>query len=176
MKKIIIILLFVFSIISCERPANISTLKTFHKNGISFKYPSNWDVTEDIGSSDEIRVIILETPGDAIFIFQIYGKKSGLNLNEFSQLFSEGASEEMPIGKMIGSKFSETKRTFGSRQLFSIGETFLVTILGEKIPHVREYFYISNEEIEVFLISQVAKEDLHYVKKGFDVVLKSFKI
>ena len=43
----------------------------YEKDGLSFSYPANWEVTEDFVSED-VRFVFVESPGDAIIKIEVY--------------------------------------------------------------------------------------------------------
>lgn len=53
--------------LGCGEPsAQVSQPKLYSKDGVEFRYPGNWKVTED-ASHPDFRYIIVESPGGAVF-------------------------------------------------------------------------------------------------------------
>lgn len=158
--------------LGCGEPnAKVNKPKQYSKDGLEFRYPGNWKVTEDVRQAD-LRYLIVETPGDAILVIQIIPDKLAVSLKEYAQVFSDNARKEMPIGKM-------TPSTFGVPQMAGGFEVVQgkcsISVLGVIIPHTR-YFrrkQIGNEVC--FLMSQAPSEDYLKVSTGFDQVINSFK-
>jgi hypothetical protein len=153
---------------ACTEPkAKTSNPKHYSNDGLSFNYPENWQVTEDEKTSN-LRYLFVETPGDAIVLFQFYGMENDMPLLEYCQTFSEGAKEETPVGSVsspIFKEFSENK----------IEEKVSITVLNEVIPHRREYLKYTYDDEVCFLIFQVAEEDLNNTKNGFDLIVDSLE-
>ena len=158
----------------CERKANVSSPSHYEKNGVKFSYPGNWEVTEDSGGAG-FRSLFVESPGDAILIAQIYSKNDGMSLDEFSRAFSKSAAENTPVASVGPGTYSEIDPV-GAGSESGVKETLVISLLGEKIPHVREYHRIEFGDRVAFLVSQSATEDLKKVGIGFDMVFETFKI
>ena len=66
----LVIALFLF--VGCgERNAATDNPTSYSKAGLEFEYPGNWTVTEDTQQAG-LRFLIVESPGDAVVIIQIY--------------------------------------------------------------------------------------------------------
>ena len=153
---------------ACTEPqAQISNPKEYANNGVSFKHPQNWKVTEDKRTSD-LRYIFVETPGDALIIFQFYGIANDMELLGYANAFSGGAEEETPIGRFSPSTFDEPVDG-------RLKENLSISVLGQNIPHTREYLKYNYGNEVCFLVFQVADEDLTKTRKGFDLIVESFK-
>ena len=165
----------IFDVLSCEKKADISSPKFYEKNKVSFSYPKNWRITEDVEET-EMRYIFIETPGDAIFIIQIYSKEEALSLSEYAEWSSEEARKQTPLGMRPKGKFSEIEKKFQSKKLKGIREYMNIIVLSESVPHITDYYKVEYGDKAVFLICQVAVEDLKMVKPGFEIILKSFML
>ncbi|MCP3872730.1 MAG: hypothetical protein GY699_06185, partial [Desulfobacteraceae bacterium] len=139
--------LLLFGLLACEKSADISSPIKYEKESVSFSYPQNWKVTEDVRQQD-LRYIFVESPGDAIFIVQIYSKHDAVSFKEFVEWFSSQSKEETPIGKMEENTFSTVEKTTPGKGMKGIKENFSMTLFGQKIPHMREYYTMdSNNEV-----------------------------
>ncbi len=168
--------LLLFGLFSYEKSADTSSPIKYEKENVSFSYPQNWKVTEDVRQQD-LRYIFIESPGDAIFIVQIYSKNDAVPFNEFVKWFSSQCNEEMPFGKMEENTYSKVeKTTLGKGMKGRIKENFSITLLGQKIPHLREYYTMDSNNEVAFLVSQTSTEDMSKTKPGFDLILSSFVI
>lgn len=157
-------------LLGCEKAADISSPVKYEKDNISFLYPRNWKVTEDVVQQD-VRFLFIESPGDAILVAQIYAKNDAVSFSEFVEWFSSQSKEEIPIGNIGKSSFSNIEGTAVSS---GIKEKFTISILGEKVPHIREYYIKESSKKVTFLIAQTATEDLDKVELGFNLILSSF--
>ena len=167
--------LLICFLLGCERPADVASPLMYDHQSIRFSYPANWKVTEDVAQPG-FRYLFVETPGDAIFIAQIYSEQNALTLDEFAESFSESTKQEVPIGKIEENAFFEAEKETASGFQPGIRENFNMVLLGEKIPHTREYFSINATDKRAFLISQSATEDWIKVEPGFDLIFSSFVV
>jgi hypothetical protein len=166
----IILICFLFG---CEKAADISSPAIYKKRSIHFSYPKNWKITEDAEQKDT-RYIFIESPGDAIFIIQIYPKQDAISLNEFAEWFSAQTEQENSIGNINKSSLSAVEKSLYSAKTKGIKEKFSIALLGMQVPHIREYYSIDSGNKIAFLVSQTATEDLNKVEVGFNLILGSF--
>ena len=190
----ILFLLTTFSFLAlftaCGEPqADLSTPQTHRSSTLGFNYPKNWKITDDT-TEEEVRSLIIETPGDAIVIIQSYtivegegqsaneGKGESKNkeeiqireLTDFAKGFAEIAAAETPIGKMENSTFANAPDVAGFKW---IEEKFDITLLGESVPHRRIYGSKTIGNQEIILILQVAIEDYSKAEAGFHLIRDS---
>ena len=91
-KSISVAILFVTVLLAssgCEKRADVVNVQEYSQDGIFFSLPGNWDVSEDVPESEEtFRYIIVETPGDALFMLFKYPKEdsSGLDVTAGDKL------------------------------------------------------------------------------------------
>jgi len=168
----VILTILLLGLVGCERAADITSPVKYEKDNISFSHPQNWKVTEDVAQQD-VRYLFVESPGYAIFVVQIYAKHDAVSFSEFVEWFSSQSKEETPIGNISESSFSYIEETTFSP---SIREGFSITVLGQKIPHIRKYYVKESSKKVTFLVAQVAVEDLGKVEPGFNLILRSFVV
>jgi hypothetical protein len=173
LRTLTLLTITIVTLAGCERAADISSPEIYERQQIRFSYPGNWDVTED-ATEDIVRYLFVETPGDAIFIAQIYKKEDAVTLNEYAKWFSEQSKQETPFGDIGGNSFSQTNKKMLSGTHAGIKETFAIKLFGETVPHVREYYSVETDTKVAFLISQTATEDLAKVEPGFDLIYSTF--
>ncbi len=167
--------IFLLGLLGCEKAADISSPVRYEKENISFLYPHNWKVTEDVKRQD-IHYIFVESPGDAISIVQIYSKSVFVSLSEFVEWFSSQSREETSAGNVGKSSFSTIERPTFSTGLKGTKENFTINILGEQLPHIREYYAMDSNNKVAFLVAQTATEDLSKVEPGFNLILRSIVV
>jgi hypothetical protein len=167
--------ILLLGLLGCEKAADISSPIKYEKENVSFSYPQNWKVTEDVGQQD-VRYLFVESPGDAIFMALIYSKNDAVPLSEFVEWFSSQSREETPIGNVGKSSFSAVEKNKFSPRMKGIKENFAISLLGEQTPHIREYYAMDTKNKIAFLVAQAATEDLSKVAPGFDLILSSFAV
>src|SRR5437016_14586787 len=86
--------------VGCERRAETEQSKNYDNNGVQFRYPANWRVTED-SQDGNLRHLHIETPGAAIVAIQIW-YSSDADITQFAKDFSSSATENTP-------KYARTK-------------------------------------------------------------------
>ena len=159
-------------LIGCGEPiAQTKKPQLYNKNGVSFSYPGNWKITEDISLGADARVILIESPGDAIMCIQIYPEKQALSLVDYAKWFESNSATNVPFLKV-------TKSTFGTTQKHGVFERitadFSVVLLGENVPHTREFRRRQFASSFCYFTCQVASKDHDKTTSGFDQVLNSF--
>ena len=168
--------LFLSVLISgCERAADVKAPQQYDHARVRFAYPGNWKVTDDT-QGEHHRYIFIESPGSAIFVVHIYPKDDAASLDEFASWFSAAASEEMPMVDFANSTFSSVEKLALGTDLIGKKEEFSVTLLGEELPHTREYFTRDAGDRVAYMITQTANEDSGKVSPGFDLLLGSFTL
>jgi hypothetical protein len=156
----------------CGEPqADLSTPKTHKSGAITFEYPKNWKITEDL-VTPEIHYLFVETPGDALVILQSFPTGDADTLAEFSEQFSESAAKETPIGTMAKSTFAAIPDSDGYSW---IGEDFGINLLGDSTALRRLYGTKNIGGRQVFLIFQVATEDYRKAEIGFQLIRDSLR-
>jgi len=169
----VLLLIAPFLLPSCGEPqADVSSPGVYEKGRLAFQYPGNWKIGED-HNLEGIHHLTVETSGDAVVIVQLYPPELAQPLEEFAREFAKVAGEELPIGRVTGSKFTPQGKSGGFDVL---QEDFTLQLLGEKIPHVRRYFSQDFGARHCFLICQVAAEDLGKVEAGFRQIATTLKV
>ena len=91
-------------VISCEPRADLENIQAFSADGISFSLPGNWSVTRDETTVQgrEIRLIYVESPGDALFMLLEYTPGVDLTADEFAAEYMRNFDEEVKDILSIG--------------------------------------------------------------------------
>lgn len=155
-------------ITGCGEPvADINKTNSFNKHGMTFKYPGNWTLSDEV--TGDIISIYLETPGDTVVIIQNYPNDYSMNLKEFSEDFRKSMIENLPIGNINSQKVLSSSANM-------IDEEFSISLVGEKVPHRRKFLCLNSEKTTCFLIYQVPKEDYEKSQKGFELIHSSLEL
>lgn len=154
----------------CGEPAaDVAVAKKHHQDGIAFQHPGNWKVTEAT-ATDGFHHVMVETPGDALVIVQVFPADSAATLKEYADAFSAAAAEEAPFGVVSKSKFAELDPNEGWSRL---KETFIIQVLGVEAAHTRLYHARDFGNWRCFVLCQTADEDWSKVEAGFRQVVSS---
>ena len=173
--KFIGTILILSLVASCDRAADVSIPVSYNKKGVNFSYPSNWKITEDDEQND-IRYVLLESPGNAIFIIQVYLSEDAVSIREYAEWFSEEAIKETPIFERTEGSFTKVKAIVDGKEVPGLRQDFSINVFSLPVPHVSEYYRIEKGNKVAFLISQAAEDDLKYEAEGFELLIKSFQI
>ena len=167
------VLLFIFlSITSTQIKADSAVPNAYNKEDIRFSYLKNWEITEDTIDKDS-RLLFVEG-GDAIFIVVMHKSQATTSLLDFAKHYSSEARTQTSIAKLSEGEFSNIEEKLKTSTIKSVKESFSISVIGVTIPHIRKYYKIQTGEKFVFLITQVAIEDLPQTKPGFDLILNTF--
>lgn len=157
----------------CGEPAaDVALPEKHHRDGISFQHPGNWKITEAT-VVEGFHHVMVETPGDALVIVQVFPADGAATLKEYADAFSAAASEEVPFGAVSKSKFAELDPQDGWSRL---KETFIIQVLGVKVAHTRLYHARDFGKWSCFVLCQTADEDWPKVEPGFSQIVSSLSI
>lgn len=159
--------------VACEQNADVQNPQSYSGENFEFQYPGNWKVTDD-RQTDYGNYIIIESPGDAIFIIRAYSKSDAVALEDFVTSFSEQAQEATSVGTVESVRVIPIEKEIGGVPIDGIRERVIISLLGEEVPHRRTYFAIERTEQVVFLIAQTAEEHIPLVTDGFELIWRTF--
>jgi hypothetical protein len=160
-------------LLGCGEPkADVSATKSHRSGSMAFSYPKNWKVAEDFDTPD-VHTIFVETPGQAIVILQSYRTDSADELADYAEAFSVDASDGTSVGQMTAEKLVKMPQAKGYDWT---SEDFSIDLLGESVPHQRLYGCKDIGGRRIFLIFQVATEDVANAQAGFELIRDSLKI
>ena len=157
--------------VGVQAHANAVEIKKYHNNGVSFSYPANWKVSSDVDTG-ALRYIFVESPGNGIFIVQVYPARSNLSLAEYAKGFANKAKNSSRKIQRISLKFS--KVTGPGNLGEGVKEDFTIGYLGKVLAHVCYYYQVNRSNKTAYLISQSANEDLPKVQNGFKLLQSTF--
>ena len=168
----ILSLILLLALSACERKPDLASLKQYQEHDINFNYPGNWEITED-GYNGSVHYLIITSTGDAVVMIHTFDTAVAPELKPFTESLSTGISKEMPFGEMKTESMTFMKETGKATW---IKEKLSVTLLGQTLPHIREYRKAENSKRTAFLTSQTTTEDQTTVKPGFELIIQSFEL
>ena len=113
-----------------EEAADLTNPKVYDSNQIFFKYPANWEISQDT-YTPAVHNLFVETPGDALVIFQSFSANLTNDLKIFSKSFRKVCRSKLrSVRYQIRFKIDSKEGGFEW-----IEEEFEISILGESIPH-----------------------------------------
>ena len=150
--------------ISCEKKAEISSPTTYNNFGLSFEYPSNWEITGEFPIQQQGSLlgasVYLVTPGKVTLV---------LAMTDSPSSDPDYAGESKTIEKAVklkedaASHLSEKELTIAKK---SVEKDTLQVIEASKVVTAK-YFCLS---------ANVKQENLSKVEPGFDLIFNSAKV
>ena len=162
----------IYAFLGFERQARIDSLKSFSSEYLSFDYPGNWEITDEIILEDYLYLYI-ETPGDALVIVQSDSETETADVMDFAKSFSDDATPEGPVFNASKFHFTKLKKKNGFDM---VEEKFNFSFLGQVVPHQRIFATKPMGEGTIFVVYQVALEDLSKTEPGYDVIMKTLTL
>jgi len=171
----------------CETSPELRHPQAYSKDGISFRYPSNWSVTEDgeTPGASRYRYLFIESPGSAIVIVQHHEPGIELSVEEFAAEFHRKAIEKIGEVAQVGplKPFSghagnavPIRAVVAGMPRKGIEYSYSVSGAGQQVPHRFRAFKVESASATTFLVAQAATEDWDLISPGFDLVLASFEV
>lgn len=150
-------LLSLFLVQACDYLPSSSPPLTFDNDILRFDYPENWNVDSG-GATGGLQYVSIGGPSSTEVIFQIYPKQGAPTLQEFADWFSREFMQLISFGEIRKISFSETTSKIGDLEMTGIREEFMLTVFGFEVPHSREYFAHSGDDLLIFLVFQISDD------------------
>ncbi|WP_395377423.1 hypothetical protein [Marinicella sp. W31] len=172
----IIAFLLMQQVQACETESGAEQGCIYKDRGIQFSYPHNWSISDEgsgwlIGPS----YVFVEHEESGIVILMIYSNTQAEPLDKFAQGYSNEARSGLLLGSFEEGVFSPQERQLESQVHQGLKETFDMLFMEERLPHTREYYAISSSDKTIFVIMQVADEDMEEGHKGLNRILGSLR-
>jgi hypothetical protein len=184
--KLVTFLLGAFLVAACESVPELREPQSYSRDGISFRYPGNWSITEDMVRTGfpRFRYLSLESPGSATVIVTCHEPRLDLSVEEFAAEFHRKALEEtekLPLGPFEPfsaqtGKTVSVQSAVGGIPTHGVEQSFSISAGSQRLPHRFRAFKVESESATAFLLVQAADEDWDLVAPGFDLVLGSFQL
>jgi hypothetical protein len=173
---------------ACERAPDVAEPQVYATAPLTFRLPGNWSVTRDehsVEDGGEFRNVVVESPGNAIVLVQLYTPVVDVSAEAFSaELMAATVAEVEGMLEIKGMKpLSASGGTPSAVQATVAGElrdgverNFVIRVLGQPVPHRARTFRVASESWVVFLVLQAATEDWARVAPGFDLISSSLAL
>lgn len=170
--KIRLIVLLVLSsfLLSCSGPKE----KVYEKNGISFSYPGNWGVKEDIDYGDGSYYLSIERKGydeSGLVVFAWVKSDVESSIEEMLEASLDFLRESDVIENLVISPV--TPVTLNG--ISGIYVSYTMSIQGI-MPHTGKFYLLENENWKVSFLQQEADEDAEKNKAGFKLIESTFEL
>jgi hypothetical protein len=166
-----------------EPKAQVDAPLRYEKDGISFLYPGNWTIAEEVTqeSGVELRTINVESAGNALLMIQSFTPGVEIDLGAHIELTMGAMQEE--VGKQVGGLADSTRgavtdfeREFLGAKRTGKKAAITITALGEKVPSSVALIGAVLEDRTVLLFTTIPDGDRASVEAGFDQVMASLKL
>lgn len=156
----------------------------YSKDGLSFEHPAGWKVTEDSVAQDETRLrsIDLEGPDDAVVTFNISPYLQGQNIEGFAATIAKSRGESEKSDGAIAQQLryspattAPITRTVAGRENKGVSQRFVISLLGQKLPHEARFFKANLGGTTAIVMTQVAEEYAKATESGFALVLGTLR-
>jgi len=183
-----VVLLFVALTLGCEAKPDISRPLSYDDEGVTFKYPGNWKVTDDSRQTVEgleFATIVVESPGSALATISVFYGGSDLDITaeSFSKDAEEARVSELndmlgaakPLASMSKTKVSREPSRAKASTEEQIVHTFSISVLGESVAHRGEFHRVVGEKSLAVTYFQVPDEDRAKVDPGFALIYDTLR-
>jgi len=144
--------------------------RNYSWNGISFDYSAGWKVLDENDSHGIIRMNA-ESPRDAIVMIQLYPVGRWNGLDQMVEQFRSGTQGTLPNGfSYSDSNLSTPALKEGMKEAV---ETFLISDANGPVPHIRRFVAKEVGDHFLFIMAQVADEDIPKDGNAIDIIIRS---
>lgn len=166
------------------QPAQAAPDAIYTKDGVSFQHPAGWKVTEDSVAQDETRLrsIDLEGPGESVVTFMFSPFLKDQVIETFAATTAKGRAESAQSASAVAQQLrfgtvttAPITRNVAGRESKGVAQRFVVSMLGQNLPHEARFFKADLGGTTVIIMTQVADEDAKAVEPGFTMALDSLR-
>ena len=174
MKSVLSIALIVMISLISGAFAQTGDHQTYEKDGLVFALPDNWSIAEDtINPAD--RLILIEGPGDALLIINMFAADGALPLMYYARIYSDAMiNENSVLLTRTAGEFGKVEKTADYE---SVVETFtqkFFWVMNIEFSTTFRRMLISDKVLYVSLV--VADESKEQAFPGFVQVSSSIKV
>lgn len=157
---------------------------TYSKDGVSFEHPAGWKVTEDSVAQDETRLrsIDLEGPDEAVVTIMLSPFLKDQGIEAFAATIAKGRTDaEKAVGAIAQqlrygpSTTAPITRNVAGQENKGVSQRFVISLLGQKLPHEARFFKAPLEGTTAIIMTQVADESAKAVEPGFTMALETLR-
>ena len=167
---------------ACEtKPfADLAQPGTFAKHGVSFDYPSNWELSEaEAGAKDgaKLQVMTLRTPSGAFITIQSFEERMKLRTEDWADRLTQDYARRLtaPGQTLEPSSREAAQREFMGEVRDGLRQGFTLVTEERSAALSAELFVAEFPGGTATVIIQGSQEDFVKGKEGFDLVFKSLK-
>ncbi len=164
------------------RPAHAAPPATYSKDGVSFDHPAGWKVTEDVVAQDATRMrsIDLEGPNEAVVTLMFSPFFSGQDIEKFAATAARNRADAAKANTAQQARMGPVTATPITRQVAGkenqgVSQRFVVSMLGQNLPHEARFFKAALDGTTVIIMTQVGDEDAKAAEPGFAIALGTLR-
>ncbi len=163
-----------------EPTPDIAAKNVYDANGLAFDYPGNWKSEAEVSASDGIETVLVsvESSGSALVMVQQFKPAIAIDPDEMLGLMSaeirKAAGDQLAGALSVaeGSSSQSTRTMLGAQRPVR-RSNFVVSLLGERVPHTFEITVAELSDRSIAVFTQSADEDLAKVTPAFELIVGS---
>lgn len=163
-------------------PAHAAPPVIYNKDGVSFEHPTGWKVTEDVVAQDTTRMrsIDLEGPNEAVVTLMFSPFFSGQDIEKFAATAARNRADAAKANTAQQARMGPVTATPITRQVAGkenqgVSQRFVVSMLGQNLPHEARFFKAALDGTTVIIMTQVGDEDAKAAEPGFAMALSTLR-
>lgn len=169
MRSLLFLCILSLVLAGCGTPTpQIDSPKTFDKDGLSFSYPQNWQVEEDV--TEDVRLLYVDDPKDinSLATITIFSE-TGMPLEEYVELTKMESMDNITV---VSRKVEPFTRTVDGKSFEGFAAKIDALDNGIKVDLRREFFLVG----KIYFSALLDVEDQKKVQPAFDLILGSLEL
>jgi len=154
-------------------------VKTYHKNGLRFSYPSDWFVTTDmrLPGNAGVREVVINGPDHALLLLFCFPEATHVTLESFAASAAKGR-DGVVKKKLGGAPFTARAVTarIAGQESPGIEQAFDLEILGQTLPHQASYYLVHVAGFKVVVGAQAAQQHLATAQPSWQKVFDTLAL
>ena len=157
----------------CPMAGQAAGNQAFDSEGLSFSYPSDWEITDQEDYEGVAYYLAVEKKGDdasGLVVISWMSATENVTRESTMQANLESLREDTVLGELEFTEVPDASYA-GHKALCT---SYAVTVGG--IPHSGRIYVLEHSGTVVSIIAQEADEDNRVNKNGFDLIESTFKL
>jgi hypothetical protein len=147
----------------------------YDKDGVSFTYHSNWDITDDYIAEGRARRISIDMAGPGAFIMLVVPPEIPLDVNKLATDMAKERPAATPIVSISESQTLEVRRTVRGQDLQGIRHKYSGSLLGVSVPYTQDFFQLNAGRANAMITFLAPDEDWQRVDEGVQLIFDSLR-
>jgi hypothetical protein len=167
---------------SCARKG-AGAPQDFLEGGLSFRYPGDWTVKNELSEvpGGSVRNLTVDDPAHAFVVMMEIKPAVPVDLEQMAGKMLDampGAMGDKAGGvfKMAGTSSSPFERSIDGAVRRGIRAHYSVSGAGVDVPHTADFFLLEYPDRVLFLFIQAPDEDRPSAESGFTLILDSLDV